>query len=86
MRNGLIIDEHGTKYWFLNGQLHRVNGPAVEWADGTKWWSLNGQFHRVDGPAIEYADGRVEYWVNGVKISKKRFLSDLFQVELVNMA
>ena len=29
--------------WYLNGELHRVDGPAVENADGTKFWFLNGK-------------------------------------------
>jgi len=32
----------GDKYWYLNGKLHREDGPAVEWADGYKSWYLNG--------------------------------------------
>ena len=33
----------GTKEWFNEkGQLHRLDGPAVEWADGIKSWYLNG--------------------------------------------
>lgn len=32
----------GTKYWFLNDKLHRIDGPAIEWADGSKEWYLNG--------------------------------------------
>jgi len=34
----------GTKYWYLNGSLHREDGPAVEIASGIKkeWW-LNGK-------------------------------------------
>jgi hypothetical protein len=27
--------------WYLNGKLHRNNGPAIEFADGTKFWYLN---------------------------------------------
>jgi hypothetical protein len=27
----------------LNGQLHRTDGPAIEYADGDKSWYLNGQ-------------------------------------------
>ena len=27
---------NGTKSWFLNGKLHREDGPAGEWADGNK--------------------------------------------------
>jgi len=39
--------------WFLNGVLHRENGPAIEWANGDK----EGELHRLDGPAIEWANG-----------------------------
>jgi hypothetical protein len=44
---------NGTKEWYLNGKLHREDGPAVEYSDGTKYWYLNGKLHREDGPAIE---------------------------------
>jgi hypothetical protein len=40
---GIIEEPDGNKYWFLNGKEHRVDGPAVEFADGTiKKWYLNG--------------------------------------------
>jgi len=50
---GLVV-EHGDKYWYLNGKQHRVDGPAVEWADGSIFWYLNGLRHREDGPALEW--------------------------------
>lgn len=37
--------------------LHRLDGPAIEFADGTKHWFQNGKYHRTYGPAVEYADG-----------------------------
>jgi hypothetical protein len=27
----------------LRGSFHRVDGPAIEWANGTRQWFLNGQ-------------------------------------------
>ena len=52
--------------WFLNGKLHREDGPAVERPDAARFWFLNGKQHREDGlPAIEYADGTRQWWVNG---------------------
>jgi antitoxin component YwqK of YwqJK toxin-antitoxin module len=46
--------------------LHREDGPAVEYSDGTKSWYLNGQLHREDGPAAEWADGKNKEWyLNG---------------------
>lgn len=59
------VDEDGGKEWYLNGLLHREDGPAVEYATGTKFWYLNGQRHREDGPACEWADGTKSWWVNG---------------------
>ena len=33
----------GNKYWRLNGERHREDGPACEWADGYNCWYLNGR-------------------------------------------
>ena len=62
MKNGLIIDADGTKYWYLEGKLHRVDGPAIEYANGSKQWFLEDKLHRVDGPAIEDANGFKRWW------------------------
>ena len=39
-----------------NGELHREDGHAVEYASGSKEWWINGLRHREDGPAIENFD------------------------------
>ena len=47
-------NDYGDKEWYLDGQLHREAGPAVEWADafsivgrssasGNKHWYLDGK-------------------------------------------
>jgi len=59
------VHPDGSKDWWLNGILHREDGPAVEDADGTKEWRLRGKFHRTDGPAIEWANGTKEWFLNG---------------------
>jgi hypothetical protein len=33
----------GNKYWCLNGELHREDGPACEYASGYKVWYLDGK-------------------------------------------
>jgi hypothetical protein len=58
------VDDNGTT-WYLNDQLHRVDGPAVERTNGSKAWYLNGQLHREDGPAVESADGTKSWYLNG---------------------
>jgi hypothetical protein len=62
----LTIDKYGTKIWKnKNGELHRTDGPAVEYAGGGKFWFQNGMKHRIDGPAIEYRDGTKYWYKNG---------------------
>jgi hypothetical protein len=64
---------NGTKSWYLNGKLHRENGPAVEDSNGNKYWWLNGQLHREDGPAVEYSNGDKEWWLNGEDLTEEEF-------------
>jgi len=54
--------------WFLGEQLHREDGPAIEFSNGTKHWYRLGRLHRVDGPAMETADGGCSWWFNGKHI------------------
>ena len=56
------VDSYGSKRWYQNGKLHRLDGPVVEWADGTKQWYQNGKLHRLDGPAVENADGSKQWY------------------------
>ena len=59
------IYANGGKEWWLNGKLHREDGPAVEYANGGKEWCLSGKHHREDGPAVEYANGGKWWFLNG---------------------
>jgi len=67
------VDDNGNRFWHMNGERHREDGPALEWADGAKQWCLNGKLHREDGPAIEWEDGDKEWWLNGVRYTEKQF-------------
>jgi len=51
--------------WYLNGQLHRKDGPAIKYSNGEEEWCLNGQRHREDGPAIKYSNGEEKWYLNG---------------------
>jgi len=63
----------GSKYWYLNGELHREDGPAIENADGYKEWWVNGLRHREDGPAIEYADGTKFWYLNDKEYTEEEY-------------
>ena len=38
-----IISPDGEQHWYLNGKLHREDGPAVIHPNGRQEWYLNGQ-------------------------------------------
>ena len=61
----VTVFQNRTEWRNEAGELHRLDGPAVEYAGGTKEWWVNDKFHRLGGPAIEWSDGNKEWWVNG---------------------
>ena len=71
-----ILKEYanGDKKWWLNGKLHRLDGPAVEWEIGIKEWWLNGQRHRLDGPAVENADGYKGWFLNDQEYTEEEYV------------
>ena len=54
----------GSKKWFINDKLHRVDGPAVEGGFSIEWY-INGKLHRDDGPAVENGWGTKEWYSHG---------------------
>ena len=70
----------GTKEWYLNGKLHREDGPAIEYANGSKAWWLNGKLHREDGPAIERASGNKTWFLNNIRYSEPDFYRRLYKL------
>jgi hypothetical protein len=42
-----------TMIWYVDGKIHRENGPAIDSPKYTFWY-LHDKLHREDGPAIEY--------------------------------
>ena len=66
--NGSAMEDHkGGKAWFIDGKLHRTDGPAVE-TSGTKEWFIHGKRHRVDGPAVEWSSGYKAWFIDGVHV------------------
>jgi len=64
------IDYDGNKRWYVNGKLHREDGPAIELKNGSKYWYRNDKLHREDGPAIEFANGSKHWYLNGIKVEE----------------
>ena len=61
---GVVKDEKNTIAYYLNGNFHREDGPAVIYDNSYQAWYLNGKYHRTDGPAVEWGEAR-EWCLNG---------------------
>jgi len=70
----MVVSEYGNRWWYLDGKLHRKDGPAVEHYDGTKRWYLNGKRHREDGPAVEWANGDKFWFLNGKRVTEEEVI------------
>ena len=70
----VIVHDNGDRFWYLNDELHREDGPAVELNNGNKEWWLNGERHREDGPACEWNTGNKYWFLNGGELTEKKFL------------
>ena len=66
------VFDSGTKLWCLNGNLHREDGPAIEWGNGDKSWWLNGEKHREDGPSV------INYGLRNKKENETSLVHKLF--------
>ena len=69
------ISKYGTRrYYNAAGQLHRTDGPAVEYHTGQVYWYLHGSLHRTDGPAIIYRSGGGAWFINGEELTEEEFI------------
>ena len=66
MKNGLIENAGGDKYWYINGKLHQEDGPAVEYAGGDKYWYINGKEVTKDEWLQWLKDGNSSLSINEV--------------------
>ena len=74
----LKIDKDGNRKWYNSkGQLHREDGPAIEWSNGIKEWWIDGKRHREDGPAIECSNGYKEWYINDKKLTEEEYNANL---------
>jgi len=79
---GVVNSAGDVVYRDGKNQLHRLDGPAVEWADGKrKAWFVNGKRHRLDGPAIDFGDDYKAWWIKDKLIgtSTKGFTQEKFE-------
>lgn len=63
--------ENRKEWRNAKGQLHRIDGPAIEWANGNESWYYNDKRHRTDGPAVITNHGNTKQWfINGIEYTQ----------------
>ena len=55
----------GSKEWYKEGKIHRIDGPAIERYNGDKYWYYEDKLHRIDGPAYENSDENKKWYYEG---------------------
>ena len=63
----VLLDIKGIKRHYLDGLLHREDGPALVYPDGKMIWYKYGSKHRTDGPAIINPFGPNEWYQNDTR-------------------
>lgn len=66
-----IKNSYGTRWYNEFGELHREDGPAVEWDDGRKEWFQNDERHRIDGPAIYNYNNKAYFYIRSINFKDK---------------
>lgn len=64
--------------WYLNGELHREDGPAVTTVEGDCWYMRNGLIHREDGPAVTYSFGTMFWFLDGEQLTEEEFNEKMY--------
>ena len=72
------VDNNGDTFWYINGKLHREDGPAIEWGNGNRYWYLNGvelteEQHKIQtSPVKDYTVAEIsELLGHNVRIVKE---------------
>lgn len=72
-KNCVITYPSGDELYYVYGELHRVNGPAVKYANNTKKWYFYGKLHRIDGAAIIYSFNYSIFYLSDINLSKSEY-------------
>ena len=68
-----VKEDGNLQEWYLDGKLHREDGPAFIDDNYKEWW-INDEKHREDGPAV--IDGNYKEWyLNNVEYTEEEFLA-----------
>lgn len=73
----LMVHSERSVFYFVNGKLHRENGPARIWSGDSLCYEYYflGKRHRLGGPALRYKQFNVyndHYYIQGFEVTKEK--------------
>ena len=74
-----------TEWFNEENQLHREDGPAVEWSTAVKYWFKEDKRHREDGPAIECANGYKAWYLNDVEVTEDEVMNPTKELTMAQL-
>lgn len=66
-----VIDSFGNKFWFVDGVLHNLDGPAIQWTGNIR----SNTYNEVSGC----------YYINGISYTKEEWKKEVFNFRLRNL-
>lgn len=86
LRDNPVIDVFGNRRWHKDDMLHRLDGPACEYANGDQYWYKYGKRHRLDGPAMAYSRTGKQWFIEGVEHTEEqvRMLAFVNSIPYIN--
>lgn len=76
---------YGKSYqaWYVNGLLHRLDGPAITNSDGSTMWYRDNKLHCESGPAASWpSKNHFEFYLEGIQYSEEEFNLKMLEKKL----
>ena len=71
-----------SKIWINEEeQVHRGDGPAVEYSNGRREWYKNGKLHRENGPSLVWYEGSHSYYLNNKEYAKEEYWKEIEKIK-----
>jgi hypothetical protein len=75
-RLGPALITYERSAWYLNGDKHRTDGPAIALRNGTQEWYQFDRLHRIDGPAVILSNGMMSWYLRGLSYKFNEWLEE----------
>jgi hypothetical protein len=76
-----VREEYKDTIGYCGRNIHRTDGPAIEYSNGTVYWIVNNKIHRTTGPAVSVANGKELWYWNNIEYKEAEHPFNIFRKE-----